>query len=403
MRQANPHDKWSVGALARPLPPVTPEMTCREVFDRMRDTGAEAGLAVVDGERLLGLASRHNLMKNFAHPVTYALYENRPITLLMRRDPLVVERRTGIDRVSELIAKEKASALEEGFVVVSGGRYLGIGTTADLLDLSVRKAREQIVELEAARAEAERASKAKSSFLANLSHELRTPMNAIMGFTELIASGAVGDVNAKQAEYLQDVQTSARRLLGLINDLLDLSRAEAGRLELEETPTDLNALIREACRVVMLRARDKGVALACDLPCEVQVHVDERKLLQVILNLLTNAVKFTPSGGRVRISVHAESDGGVRVDVADTGVGIPEADRQRVFEPFGRGRGAQTLQAEGCGIGLSLVRILVEIHGGTVTLDSEEGAGTRVSVRLPASRVVALGPAGPEASLKAAS
>ncbi len=377
-------------------------MTCREVFDRMQAAGTEAGLAVVDGDRLLGLAGRHRLMKNFAHPVTYALYENRPIRLLMRRDPLVVESATGIDRVKELIAKEKASALEEGFIVVRDGRYLGIGTTKDLLDLSVRKAREQIFELEAARAEAERASKAKSSFLANLSHELRTPMNAIMGFTELIASGAVGEVNAKQAEYLQDVQTSARRLLDLINDLLDLSRAEAGRLELEETPTDLNALISEACRNVMLRARDKGVALECGLPYAFRVHADERKMLQVILNLLSNAVKFTPAGGRVRTSVHSESDGGVRIDVADTGFGIPEADRQRVFEPFGRGQGAQTLQAEGCGIGLSLVRILVEIHGGTVSLDSEEGVGTCVSVHLPASRVVALATIGPQASMKAA-
>lgn len=390
MRYLENDRKWAVGGLARPLPAVSGTTPCGQVFEMMQESGADAGLAVVEDDWLIGLAGRNHLMKNFAHPVTYALYENRPISLLMRRNPLVVEATTPIERVSELIATEKVSALEEGFVVVDNGRYRGIGTIPDLLNLSVRKAREQIGELETARAEAERASKAKSSFLANLSHELRTPMNAIMGFSELIASGAVGEVNAKQAEYLRDVQTSAKRLLDLINDLLDLSRAEAGRLELEATPTDLGGLIHEACRILMLRARDKGVSLEYDLPEVARAQVDERKMLQVVLNLVTNAVKFTPEGGRVHVQVDGEATGGCRIDVTDSGVGIAEADLARVFEPFSRGRGDYTRHSEGSGIGLALVKVLVNLHGGEIALDSELGVGTRVSVHLPPHRVVAL-------------
>jgi two-component system cell cycle sensor histidine kinase PleC len=354
----------------------------------MDEVKAEAGLAVLSDGVPVGLAGRRQLMQSFAHPVTHALYESRPLSLLMQRDPLVVDATTSVDRVTELIATEKESALDDGFVVVDQGRYAGIGTITALLNLSVSKAREQIHELDVARAEAERASKSKSRFLANLSHELRTPLNSILGFSELIQSGVAGDVTAKQAEYLNDIQTSGRRLLLLINDLLDLSRAEAGRLELEEDEVELGLLVEEARRTLIPRARSKGLSLNFDADCEVDVHVDERKIIQVLLNLVNNAVKFTPEGGAVTLGDEIRPDGGVNLHVVDTGHGIPEGDMQRILEPFGRGRDSAIRQAEGAGIGLALTKVLVELHGGTLDVTSTVGVGSRFTVRLPRSRVV---------------
>jgi len=380
---------WRVGEIARAFPTVTGERACGRVYALMQDLGTEAGLAVVGDEgHPVGLASRRRLMKEFAHPVTYALYENRPVALLMAQDPLLVEADTDIDRVSELIATEKGSALDDGFIVTRDGVYAGIGMVSDLLRLSVAKAREQVVEVEAARQEAERASRSKSRFLANLSHELRTPLNAILGFSELVSSGAVGPVNEAQAEYLGDIRGAGRRLLDMINDLLDLSRAEAGRMELNETTFDLAELMEEARRVLRLRAQNKGVSLICEARPGIVVRGDDQKLLQVILNLATNAVKFTPSGGSVRLNVGQRADGGVELQVIDNGPGIPEADRARVLEPFGRGRDAERGKTEGVGIGLALTKILTELHGGCMDLDSTVGVGTRMRVCLPPARVI---------------
>ena len=387
MTQSCGDAQWHVGTIARGLPAVRPEMNCGRVYAMIQDLGAEVGLAVVENGEPVGLASRRQLMKSFAHPVTFALYEARPVSLIMQKAPLVVEATTSIDRVTELIATEKESALDEGFIVVDRGRFVGVATVTDLLNLSVTKARQQIDELDAARAEAEHASQSKSRFLANLSHELRTPLNSILGFSELIAAGAAGKVTDKQAEYLGDIQNSGRRLLSLINDLLDLSRAEAGRMEIEEDPVDIGLLLHEAHRTLMPRAEMKGIALKVSAPEDLEVQGDEGKLLQVMLNLIGNAVKFTPAGGRVSLSVDLRGDGGVDLHVVDTGPGIPEEDLARVLEPFGRGRDSMVRQSEGAGVGLALTRVLLERHGGDLGLDSKEGVGTRFTAGLPASRV----------------
>jgi two-component system cell cycle sensor histidine kinase PleC len=387
MSETRRDPRWEVGAIARPLPAIGATMPCGRVYDIMDKVGAEAGLAVVEDGKPVGLASRKILMQNFAHPVTFALYEARPISLLMRRDPLIVETATPIDRVTELIATEKESALDEGFIVVDRNRFAGIGTISDLLNQSVKKARQQITELDRARAEAVRASESKSKFLANVSHELRTPLNSILGFTELIADGAAGEVTDKQAEYLGDIQKSGRRLLALINDLLDLSRAEAGRLELEEVTVELPLLVEETQRILMPRARTKNLALETGPVDAVTITGDEQKLLQVLINLANNAVKFTPEGGRITLGCTRADDGGAQMFVADDGPGIAEADRERIMEPFGRGRDTFTRQSEGAGLGLALTRILLELHGGRLTLDSRPGEGTRVTAHLPTSRV----------------
>ena len=383
----------AVGAIAHALPTISSEMTCSAVLRRMHELDATAGLAVVDeAGQPVGLAGRTALMRNLAHPVTYALYEHRPVTLLMRHDPLIVESTTTIDRVNELIATEKPSATEEGFIVAEAGRYAGVGTIQDLLKQSVHDARAQIAQLDEARKQAERANEAKTTFLANLSHELRTPLNAVMGFADMLTTGAAGPVTTKQAEYLRDIHGSGARLLDLISDLLDLSRAEAGRLEMDEATVDLNAVISEAGRILGVRARESRVTLITTPSSKRLVHADERKLLQIVLNLGNNAVKFTPAGGRVTLELDSDAEGGALIRVGDTGPGIPAGEIPRIKEPFGRGHDARRHQVDGAGIGLSLTQTLAAMHEGCLEIDSTLGEGTCVRVHLPAHRVVAAVP-----------
>jgi len=384
----------SVGSIARALPPIAGDTACSEALRRMHELDATAGLAVVENGRPIGLAGRTPLMRNLAHPVTYALYEHRPISLLMRRDPLIVESTTTVDRVNEVIATEKQSALEDGFIVVENGRYAGLGTIQDLLKQSVHDARAQIAELDHARKQAERANEAKTTFLANLSHELRTPLNAIMGFADMLANGAAGAINDKQAEYLRDIHGSGKRLLDLISDLLDLSRAEAGRLELNEGPVNLPAVVDEAGRILGVRAREAGVTLTTTVRTRRHVLADERKLLQIMLNLGSNAIKFTPAGGSAALDLDDAADGGAVIRVRDTGPGIAASEIPRIKEPFGRGRDAQRHRVEGAGIGLALTQKLATMHDGTLEIDSTPGDGTCVHVHLPGRRALSSAAAG---------
>nr|WP_242468799.1 ATP-binding protein [Rhodovibrio salinarum] len=306
----------------------------------------------------------------------------------MNRDPLVIEAEDTIDRVSERIANDHPDAVDDGFIVVEDGRYLGIGTVLALLNSSVQNARTQIAELEVARTVAEHANQAKSTFLANMSHELRTPLNAVLGFADLLATGTAGPVSDRQAEYLRDIQSSGQRLLDLINDLLDLSRAESGRLDLVETRVDPTCLIEEVQRMLAPRVLGADIVFATEIATDAWVTADERKLLQILMNLATNAVKFTPSGGSVTMGAELQDDGGMLLWVRDTGVGIPSEELETVMTPFGRGREAMARQIEGSGIGLALTRVLVELHGGHLFLESAPKQGTTACAVLPAERTL---------------
>jgi signal transduction histidine kinase len=231
--------------------------------------------------------------------------------------------------------------------------------------------------------ELEEASQHKSEFLANMSHELRTPLNAIIGFSQVLGEGMFGDVNEKQAEYLDDILSSGHHLLSLINDVLDLSKVEAGQVELEVAPFSLRDALDRGVVMVRERATKDGVqvALAADPEVDV-VEGDERRIRQVIFNLLSNAVKFTPAGGVVDVSA-AQVDGEVRVSVADTGPGLAPDDHERIFEEF-RQTEAGIEQREGTGLGLALSKRLVELHGGRIWVDSELGKGSTFVFTLPA-------------------
>jgi signal transduction histidine kinase len=231
----------------------------------------------------------------------------------------------------------------------------------------------------------EAASRHKSEFLANMSHELRTPLNAIIGFSEILAERMFGDINEKQTEYLQDILESGRHLLSLINDILDLSKIEAGRMELELSEFDLPQAIDNALILVRERASRRGIRLGSTIdPRLAKIDGDERKVKQVLLNLLSNALKFTPEGGR--IDVGARLDGDIaEVSVADTGIGIAPEDQAAVFEEF-RQVGTADKKAEGTGLGLALSRKFIELHGGKIWVKSQIGAGSTFTFTLPLSR-----------------
>jgi len=218
--------------------------------------------------------------------------------------------------------------------------------------------------------------------LANMSHELRTPLNAIIGFSEVLSERMFGELNEKQEEYLKDIHASGTHLLSLINDILDLSKIEAGRMELELTDFDLPTALDSALTLVRERAGRRGVTLESTVDERLgEVGADERKVRQVVLNLLSNAIKFTPEGGRIEVRA-VPVDGSVEVSISDTGVGIAPEDQEAVFEEF-RQVGTAERKAEGTGLGLTLCRKFIELHGGRIWVQSEVGRGSTFTFRLP--------------------
>jgi signal transduction histidine kinase len=237
-------------------------------------------------------------------------------------------------------------------------------------------------EIEAKSRELEVASRHKSQFLANMSHELRTPLNAILGYTELLVDGIYGDLSPKAGDVMTRIDRSGKHLLGLINDVLDLSKIEAGQLELGLTEYSLKEVVHAVVTQIEALAAEKGlilqVTVAPDLPAG---RGDERRLAQVLLNLVGNAIKFTEVGS-VRVVAYREGDAFV-VSVADTGPGVAEADRQRIFEEFQQADSSTTRKKGGTGLGLSIAKRIVELHGGKLWVDSAVGRGSTFSFRVP--------------------
>jgi len=235
------------------------------------------------------------------------------------------------------------------------------------------------------------ASRHKSEFLANMSHELRTPLNAIIGFSEVLLTDMFGPVNQKQREYLEDVLASGKHLHTLINDILDLSKIEAGRMDLEVSSFSLASALQNAVTLVRERATRHGIAVSLDIAPDVgTIEADERKVKQVMVNLMSNAVKFTPDGGRVDVVARRESEE-VEVAVRDNGIGIDPADRERIFEEFQQARRDPERSREGTGLGLTLSKRFVELHGGRIWVESAPGAGSTFTFRLPVRQAAAAG------------
>jgi len=259
------------------------------------------------------------------------------------------------------------------------------------INAETRKREHAVEALRDAKAQADIANAAKSQFLANMSHELRTPLNAIIGFSEMMAQETFGPLgHRKYGEYAHDIHGSGQHLLSIINDILDLSKIEADKYELREEAVNVAGAIRACVKMVETRALADGLIVeqqaAADLP---ELLADPRALRQIALNLLSNAVKFTPPDGRILIRARIEADGRLAISVSDTGPGIARRDLPRVLEPFTQLTGPGDYAPEGTGLGLPLTAALTRLHGGTIVLDSAPGRGTTVTVRFPASRVLA--------------
>jgi signal transduction histidine kinase len=284
-----------------------------------------------------------------------------------------------------------------------------IGTIVDqrLADRAVREAerlRQTVAQLEATKRELEgttanltraleaaaAGSQAKSQFLATMSHELRTPLNAVIGFSQILASeifGPLGD--ARYRDYARTISESGTHLLNLINDVLDFSKSEAGKLDLHEEPVDLAEAAEHAMRILSGQAQAARVALMFERDLELRpVLADPKRVRQVLLNLLSNAVKFTPRDGRITVRAYRRS-GGIAIDVADTGIGIAAADLPIALERFGQVDRERARKHEGTGLGLPLSKRLMELHGGSLELQSSPGIGTTVTIVFPAERVLA--------------
>jgi PAS domain S-box-containing protein len=245
--------------------------------------------------------------------------------------------------------------------------------------------------LRRAKDEADSANRSKSQFLATMSHELRTPLNAIIGFAEIMENQVMGPIgNDHYRSYISDIHLSGSHLLQLINDILDLTKAEAGMLELNEDLVDIAAAIGAVARVTGAPIEKAGLTLAVDLPRNLPpVRVDERKVRQVFFNLIGNSIKFTPSGGQIRVSGELDPAAGLRISVADSGIGIAPEDIERVVQPFVQVDSSFARQHHGTGLGLPAVKAIMELHGGRIELRSALGKGTEATVVFPPDRVAA--------------
>ncbi|WP_298369094.1 ATP-binding protein [Azospirillum sp.] len=299
-----------------------------------------------------------------------------------------------VDMVTQRLTVTRVAVLGGGLVACLATLALALLVSRSLrrrrkAEQEMRRARDALLmeqrrRLVAEKEHAEASSRAKSEFLANMSHELRTPLNAILGFTEAILSGIFGAPSAKHGEYIQAIHQSGRHLLDLVNELLDMAKIEAGQLELFRSRVTLGEVLTDCLGLVEALSARKGVAVtAGDFDPALQVLVDGVRLRQAVLNILSNAIKFTPNGGSVHMEAAAGATGGAVITITDTGIGMSADDLRIAMEPFRQITNYLTKSESGTGLGLPLARRFIEAHGGMLTVDSEPGIGTTVTITLP--------------------
>jgi len=334
----------------------------------------------------------------------FARRVGKPAATIIGRVPSQVrddlQARAAMERDRRIVARiDHPGSFEEQVATPDGERRVLLTTKALLhdhaaplvvtasLDITDRKGAE--LALLAAKEEAELASRSKTEFLANMSHELRTPLNAIIGFSQVMADEMMGPIGSpRYAGYAHDIYTSAQHLLGIISDILDVSKLDAGKVELDDEEAELPAVVGDVVRLVHERARVLELELDIDVPRGLPlVRVDVLKLKQVLLNLVTNAIKFSHAGGRVLVRAHADDDA-ILLAVSDRGIGMDAAEIATAVSRFGQVASAWSRKHPGTGLGLPLAIGLVELHGGTVAIESRKGVGTTVTVRLPGDRIV---------------
>ena len=381
------YDDWNItaGKLAIAVSPVQPTTACRQVFAYFEHNPDTPAIAVTDDDGVVvGLISRMKCLSMLARPLMLDLYSKRPVRLIMDSKPLMVDIATSLDDVTLLLATDYAQAALDGFVLCDKGFYVGIGKIVDLLAHTAEQNKHRAEVFELARREAVEASRYRGEFLANMSHEIRTPMNAIMGMTQL----AMRLELPKQARsYLDKIYSASDSLLGIINDVLDFSKIDAGRMTLEVVDFELDTVIRDVATAVELRASDKGLEFLTSIDPLLPRYLsgDPLRLRQILLNLCSNAIKFTQEGEVVvqAQSIHG-SDGkvGIKFSVRDSGIGLSPDQVSRLFQAFTQADASTTRRYGGTGLGLAICKQLTELMGGTIGVDSVPGQGSTFWVRL---------------------
>lgn len=328
----------------------------------------------VEPEELMGWPLADMLLRQYRDDFNAALADLRAGKVKKARVEVGIRDATGVYRLFELTARD----------LTHEPSVAGIVTTLH----DVTRERRAAEEMLKAKDLADQANRAKSEFIANMSHELRTPLNAIIGFSEMIREKTFGPLgNPHYADYVDDIHASGRHLLDIVNNILDITRIEAGEMDLEEGPVDPARVLADASSMLRVRAEAAGVTLESAWPALPVIQADERKLKQIVVNLLSNAVKFTPRGGAVTVSGWVDDQSGLVLSVEDTGIGIAAKDIAMVRQPFRQVDGSISRKYEGSGLGLAIASALAELHGGTIDIESVLGQGTTVSLRLPAWRL----------------
>lgn len=379
-----------IGDFVEAVAPVAPHATGAEVFERFQMEPNTLAIAVVEADgRPVGLIERNAFTLRMAAEFGRALYARRPAESLMDRDPPIAEAATSAESFFEAYGAAELGALLGGFVVVSQGRYVGVGTALQIVQAgaAVHRQRAEAMsvlarDLAVAEAEASASSRAKSEFLAVMSHEIRTPLNGVLGVAALMEKKLEQD---ELRPYVRTIIDSGQNLLRLLTDALDMSRASAGMLTLEEEPLDLSVLAADIEGLWRPRAEEKalGLSIRTELADGRWVAADGMRIKQLLNNLIGNALKFTQAGG-VAATIGSRVEGDrlhVQLTVDDSGPGVPEAAAATIFDPFNTGKAGR--EGAGAGLGLAICRQIAERMGGTIGLSTSPQGGARFQVALP--------------------
>ncbi len=381
----------SAEQIAHRVSPIPPYMPCADVFDQFMSEPEIMHLPVLDGAKIVGIVNRQDFTLTYTVLYGKEIYGRKPISVLMDADPMIVATSLAAETLNQMLVSAGHGSMLKGFIVVKDKEYFGVGSVMDVLASVADIMSDRARELDIARERAEQASISKTNFLASMSHELRTPLNAIIGFADLVRKESYGALQPpRYREYIEDIYQSGDHLLGLINEILDMAKIEAGRFELHEDVFDPSDTVARVLRMLQPSGEEAGLTFEFELmdrPVP-KICADERHLQQVLLNLISNAIKFTDRGGTITLRSQMNEDGSLEIQIHDTGIGIPEDQMEKIFEPFEQVENTHTRTKSGTGLGLPLARAMVEAVGGTLTLSSCEGVGTCACASIPAERVL---------------